>query len=83
MNILYGLFQPTSGEILLDGAPLVLSSPRDAINKGLGMVHQHFMLVETLSVTENIILGKEPARAGVIDYKQARTRVKEISEKYH
>ncbi len=83
MNILYGLFQPSSGEILLEGEPLELASPREAIDKGLGMVHQHFMLVETLTVTENIILGNEPGKGGVIDYKEAKKEVKEISEKYH
>jgi general nucleoside transport system ATP-binding protein len=83
MNILYGLIQPTSGEILLNGRKTDFSSPRDAIEKGLGMVHQHFMLVDTLSVTENIILGNEPANLGFIDTKAARRRVREISEKYH
>lgn len=83
MNILYGLIQPTSGEIHLDGTLTDFSSPRDAIEQGLGMVHQHFMLVETLTVTENIILGNEPANLGFIDTRQARKRVQEISDKYH
>lgn len=82
MNVLYGLYKPTSGEILLNGEQVTFSSPKEAIAKGLGMVHQHFMLVETLTVTENIILGSEPGRAGVIDYKKAREEVKSLSDKY-
>lgn len=82
MNILYGLFKPTSGTILLEGEPLESSSPRDAIDQGLGMVHQHFMLIETLTVTENIILGNEPAKGGVIDYRKARKSVKELSDRH-
>ncbi len=83
MNILYGLYRPTSGRILLDGRDVSFSSPKDAIADGLCMVHQHFMLVETLTVTENIILGSEPGKAGLIDYKKAREQVDHISELYH
>ena len=82
MNVLYGLYKPTSGDIYLNGEKVSFTSPKDAIALGLGMVHQHFMLIETLSVTENIILGSEPGRAGVIDYKKARDEVKHLSEKY-
>jgi general nucleoside transport system ATP-binding protein len=82
MNILYGLYKPTSGSIILKGRSVEFSSPRDAIRCGLGMVHQHFMLVETLTVTENIILGSEPSRGGVIDYKKARKDVVDISERF-
>jgi general nucleoside transport system ATP-binding protein len=82
MNVLYGLYKPTAGEILLKGTQVEFSSPRDAIDRGLGMVHQHFMLVETLTVTENIILGSEPGRGPQIDYKAARTQVKELSARY-
>ncbi|MCF7933443.1 MAG: ABC transporter ATP-binding protein [Spirochaetia bacterium] len=82
MNVLYGLYKPTSGKILLHGEEVEFSSPRDAISKGLGMVHQHFMLVDTLTVTENIILGAEPGRGGVIDYKKAREQVVAIAKKY-
>ena len=57
MNILYGLYRPDEGQIVLDGRPLKMTSPRDAIANGIGMIHQHFMLVDTLSVTENIMLG--------------------------
>lgn len=82
MNVLYGLYKPTEGEIFLDGESVEFSSPRDAIDKGLGMVHQHFMLVETLTVTENIILGAEPGKGPQIDYKTARAQVKELSERH-
>jgi len=82
MNVLYGLYKPTSGQILLDDKEVVFTSPKDAISKGLGMVHQHFMLVDNLTVTENIILGSEPGRGGLIDYKTAREEVRALSEKY-
>lgn len=82
MNILYGLYKPTSGSLLLDGREAVFHSPKDAIRQGLGMVHQHFMLVETLTVTENIIIGTEPGAGGVIDYKKAREEVAALSKKY-
>ena len=83
MNILYGLYTPTSGEIHLDGQAVQFHSPKDAIEQGLGMVHQHFMLVDPLTVTENIILGAEPGKGGTVDYKQARKEVVELSEKYN
>ncbi len=82
MNVLYGLYKPTSGDILLNGEKVSFSSPKDAIAFGLGMVHQHFMLIDTLSVTENIIIGNEPGKAGVIDYRKAREEVRSLSEKY-
>lgn len=83
MNVLFGLYRPTSGEILLDGRIMVFDSPRDAIRHGLGMVHQHFMLVPTLTVTQNIILGAEPVRLGHIRYREARQRVSGIAARYH
>jgi len=83
MNILYGLYKPTAGQIFLKGEEITINSPKDAIRYGLGMVHQHFMLVENLTITENIVLGNEPGRMGILDYKAARKKVKEISEKYH
>ena len=61
MNILYGLYTPDEGEVLVDGKTLQLSSPADSIAAGIGMVHQHFMLVPVFTVTENVILGMEPA----------------------
>ena len=82
MNILYGLIKPTSGQIFLNGEEVSFTSPKDAITRGLGMVHQHFMLVETLTVTENIILGSEPGSGGLIDYRKARQEVKKLSDKY-
>lgn len=83
MNVLYGLYKPNSGNIFINGEQVEFSSPKDAIRKGLGMVHQHFMLVDNLSVTENIILGSEPGKGGIIDYKSARKEVVELSKKFH
>ena len=66
MNILYGLIHPDSGEILINGAPVKIGGPRDAIATGIGMVHQHFMLSPVFTVGENIMLGREPVVAGGI-----------------
>jgi simple sugar transport system ATP-binding protein len=82
MNVVYGLLSPDGGEILIDGEPVKIRSPRQAIDLGIGMVHQHFMLVEPLTVTENIVLGREPGTMGVIDFNQARERVIELSRRY-
>ncbi|POQ98661.1 heme ABC transporter ATP-binding protein [Alkalispirochaeta sphaeroplastigenens] len=82
MNILYGLYKPTSGRILIKGREVEFSSPRDAISHGLGMVHQHFMLLDPLTVTENIILGSEPGKGPTIDYRTARREVQELSSRY-
>ena len=82
MNMLYGLFRPSSGQILLRGEAVSFSSPREAIQRGLGMVHQHFMLVGSLTVTQNIILGNEPGKNNVINYQAARKRVAGLSERY-
>ncbi len=82
MNILYGFYAADEGEILIDGEQRAINGPADAIKLGLGMVHQHFMLVEPLTVTENIILGAEPTAGLSIDYRKARARVREISEQY-
>ncbi len=82
MNVLFGLYQPSSGEIFLDGRKVAFSSPREAIAQGLGMVHQHFMLVPTLSVTQNVILGDEPTSLGHIRYRKARARVAELSRRH-
>ena len=82
MNVLYGLYKPTTGRILLDGKEVQFPSPKDAIRHGLGMVHQHFMLVETLTVTENIILGTEPGNLGFVDTKLAREEVVELSQRF-
>jgi simple sugar transport system ATP-binding protein len=83
MNILYGLYTPDDGEILLRGKPIELGSTRAAIEHGIGMVHQHFMLIPVMTVAENIVLATEPRRAGVLlDYDAARKRVRELSERY-
>jgi simple sugar transport system ATP-binding protein len=83
MSILYGLYTPTEGEILVDGEPVQIDAPSDAIDLGIGMVHQHFMLVPVMTVTENIVLGNEPSRtAGVLDLKEAARRVRELSDRY-
>ena len=82
MNILYGFYAADDGEILIDGQTREISGPADAIKLGLGMVHQHFMLVEPLTVTENIVLGAEPTVGPSIDYRKARTQVRAISEQY-
>jgi simple sugar transport system ATP-binding protein len=82
MNILYGFYTADEGEIVVDRQPRQVNGPADAIKLGLGMVHQHFMLVEPLTVTENIVLGAEPTAGLSIDYRKARARVHEISEQY-
>jgi len=83
MKILFGIEHASSGEIYLNGERVSITSPIKAINMGIGMVHQHFMLVPSLSVTENIILGMEPKSIGLIDYKEARRKVTEVMEKYN
>ena len=82
MKILYGLEQPTSGEILLAGEPLQVRSPHDAIDQGIGMVHQNFMLIPSFTVAENIVLGEEPTRRGLIRNKEAVQVTEELSTKY-
>jgi simple sugar transport system ATP-binding protein len=83
MNILYGLYTPDEGEILLHGNPIDLGSTKAAIEHGIGMVHQHFMLIPVMTVAENIVLASEPRHAAVLlDYDAARKRVREISERY-
>jgi general nucleoside transport system ATP-binding protein len=82
MNVLFGLYQPENGEIRVNGKPVQITSPNIANDLGIGMVHQHFMLVEPFTVTENIILGKEPSKGGKINLKQASKQVRELSELY-
>jgi simple sugar transport system ATP-binding protein len=83
MNILYGLYHADEGELLIDGEPMRFSSPGGAIAAGLGMVHQHFMLIPVFTVTENIILGNEPAGPlGIVDRARARRQVEELSTTY-
>jgi simple sugar transport system ATP-binding protein len=83
MSVLYGLYKPDDGEILIDGQPVDITSPSVAIGLGIGMVHQHFMLVNVMTVAENIVLGQEPTQTGGrLDLKAARARVKDLSERY-
>jgi len=83
MNILYGLYRPDEGEIRLNGKAVSFASAKDAIDRGIGMVHQHFMLIPVMTVAENIVLEVEPRKAGVLlDYRQAVERVREISTRY-
>jgi ABC-type uncharacterized transport system ATPase subunit len=82
MNMLYGLYFPDSGEILIHGKPVTLHGPGDAIKQGIGMVHQHFMLVPPLSVAENIVLGAEPPALARFPRREAIRRVEELSSRY-
>jgi ABC-type uncharacterized transport system ATPase subunit len=82
MNVLYGLLQPDEGEILVDDKPIKIKGPSDAIRAGIGMVHQHFMLVPVFSVAENVMLGAEPNKGGFLDRATADKLVREVSLKY-
>ena len=83
MNIIYGLYSPNEGQILLDDEPVSFDGPGDAVEAGIGMVHQHFMLIPVFNVTESVMLGFEPTKAaGMIDFAQARRRVEEISARF-
>ncbi|MCU1613361.1 MAG: transporter related [Frankiales bacterium] len=88
MNVLYGLYRPDEGEVLIDGRPVHFSGPNDAIAAGIGMVHQHFMLIPVFTVAENVMLGREATRGrgvlgmGFLDRRRARARLLEISHQY-
>ncbi|HVG66275.1 MAG TPA: ATP-binding cassette domain-containing protein, partial [Actinomycetota bacterium] len=82
MKILYGVQPPDSGTIEIDGKAVTLGSPADAIAVGIGMVHQHFMLADNLTVLENVVLGNEPRTGGRLDFRSARRRITEISDNY-
>ena len=82
MSILYGLYSPDEGEVEIDGESVKIHSPSDAIARGIGMVHQHFMLVPVMTVAENIVLGAEPRRGALLDVGEASRRVKELSDRY-
>ncbi|MFN2453589.1 MAG: ABC transporter ATP-binding protein [Pyrinomonadaceae bacterium] len=82
MRIAYGFYRADAGEILLDGAVRAIATPHDAIRLGIGMVHQHFMLVETMTVAENIVLGAEPGSAASLDLGQAATRIRALSAEF-
>jgi len=82
MKILFGMYQPDTGEILLDGKPVVIGSPQAAIDHGIGMVHQHFMLLNSLTVADNIVLGMEPTKRGLLDTDSARRLTRDLSARY-
>ena len=82
MNILYGLYHPTSGKIFIDGKETAIGTPPSAIDLGIGMVHQHFMLIPPFTVTENIALGMEDTKGVVLDLKKSREKIVELSKKY-
>ncbi len=83
MNILFGMEKPSSGQIMLRGAPLEMSSSKDAIASGIGMVHQHFMLLDSFTVAQNIVLGIEPCKGAFVDERRARAFTEELCEKYN
>jgi len=83
MSILFGLYQAEEGEILIDGQKVEINNPNDANHLGIGMVHQHFKLVETFSVLDNIILGAEDTKNGIIQYEKAVEKLSNLIEKYH
>ncbi|HTP00340.1 MAG TPA: ABC transporter ATP-binding protein [Anaerolineales bacterium] len=82
MNVLYGLYLPDSGEILVNGAPATIHSSKDSIDLGIGMVHQHFMLIPVFSVAENIMLGDETVKTGLLDRQTVAAKVRELSHNY-
>jgi general nucleoside transport system ATP-binding protein len=88
MSVLYGLYSPTSGEIRVNDKPVSINSPNDAIDLGIGMVHQHFMFIPVMTIAENIVLGNEPVKSGasrpmgILDRRTARKRVQELSDRY-
>src|SRR5947199_1263788 len=83
MNIVYGLYSPDEGEIFVHGKPITVGSPKEAIEHGIGMVHQHFMLIPVMTVAENIVLASEPTKAGVLlDLDAAEKRVEELSQQF-
>jgi ABC-type uncharacterized transport system ATPase subunit len=82
MNVLYGLLRPDTGRIVVHGREVEIASPADALGHGIGMVHQHFMLIPAFSVVENLVLGAEPVRRGVVDRARARDAVLEIAGRF-
>src|SRR5918911_3637831 len=82
MRIAYGFYTADSGEIVVDGEPRQIQTPHDAIRLGIGMVHQHFMLVETMTVAENIVLGAEPGTALALDLKSAASQIRQLSNEF-
>jgi len=82
VKMIYGLYEPDEGEILINGQPVKLKGPRDAIKRGIGMVHQHFQLVPVFTVAENVILGDEPHKSIFVNMKKATAEVARLSEEY-
>ncbi|MCW2949232.1 MAG: sugar transporter ATP-binding protein [Thermoleophilia bacterium] len=82
MNMLYGLLEPSEGEILIDGQPAKIGGPRHAIDLGIGMVHQHFMLIPVFTVAENIVLADEPTQGMLLDMRAGEQRVRDLSDRY-
>ena len=82
MKVLYGLYEPDAGTLTIDGRTHEFDSPRDAIDAGIGMVHQHFMLVDTMTVAQNVVLGHEPVSRGVVDLGTAHERIYELCDEY-
>ena len=82
MNMIYGLYKPDEGEILVNGAPVQIAGPKDAINLGIGMVHQHFQLVDVLTVTENVMLGNETVSGPFLRRDRARREIQKLSREY-
>jgi len=82
MNILYGLYQPTSEEIRLHGKLVEITAPRVALSNGIGMVHQHFMLIPALSMPENVTLGLRQEREPLLDLRKATSRILDLSKQY-
>lgn len=82
MNVLYGLYAADAGDVALDGTPVRIRTPADALARGIGMVHQHFTLVRTLSVAENVVLGREPTRGGLLDVPRAVAEVQATCRRF-
>src|SRR5262249_50795423 len=82
MRVAYGFYRADDGEIIVDGQVRRIQAPHDAIALGIGMVHQHFMLVETMTVAENIVLGAEPGSAAVLDLRGAEKRIAALSDEF-
>ncbi len=84
VNVVYGIYRPDEGEILVKGEPITMHSAQDAIQHGIGMVHQHFMLIPVMTVAENIVLGTEPNKAGIfLDHRSADSRVRELAQSFN
>lgn len=82
MNVIYGLYRPTEGQMFIDDQPVEFSGPSDAMAAGIGMVHQHFMLVPVFTVAENVALGAESIKGATLDLESTRKKIREISDRY-